>query len=659
MNVRIREKVIGMMILLIIIPILALGLSSYSTSNKTNKTSKKHYTELGTVIGEQARVIVESKINETNELLEDVASNPSIINIAEDDNKNEAIAGFRRVSDNHGFMDVYYGTVDGTLYSGIQDPSINVTERPWYIKANESDSVVWSELYKDATTGKNVVTASKSVYSGDKLIGVAAIDIDLDNFAQAINKVDIMGGSPMVMDKDGTLLVDNRGDVGKTFQGKSMFKEDRKNIQLKEYTYKDEASDFVQEQLIVFAPIDGSDWYVATVIGMDDLVKTNASIIRNILVVSVITIIAGILIAIFFAKHISNSITQVLMAIRKMEEGDFTTRITTKNSDEFGEVRESFNKMMETLCAFIGNIKNASNSVDEYSENLAAISEEVSASSLEISGTAEEIAKGASNQAEDTDEEVALIGRLSDKLLELGATSMEMVGLAEEIRITSKDSTIVVDDLREKTALNNESSKRVEDEIIELDRRIGEVTGILSTIDAISEQTNLLALNASIEAARAGELGKGFAVVAEEIRKLAGESKESSNNIKSIIEAVQLESKNTVEVVGEVNSRNEEQTEAVIRVNESFGTINNLIEQIVSKISEIDSQSTEMNKERNEIVSSIENISAISQETAAASEEVTASIEQQTSAIEEVANSASKLNELANELNREMSMFKV
>lgn len=347
------------------------------------------------------------------------------------------------------------------------------------------------------------------------------------------------------------------------------------------------------------------------------------------------------------------------MAIRKMEEGDFTTRITTKNSDEFGEVRESFNKMMETLCAFIGNIKNASSSVDEYSENLAAISEEVSASSLEISGTAEEIARGASNQADDTDEEVALIGRLSDKLLVLGATSMEMVGLAEEIRTTSKESEIVVDDLKEKTALNNESSKRVEDEIIELDRRIGEVTGILSTIDAISEQTNLLALNASIEAARAGELGKGFAVVAEEIRKLAGESKESSNNIKSIIEAVQLESKNTVEVVGKVNSRNVEQTEAVIRVNESFGTINNLIEQIVSKIGEIDSQSTEMNTDRDEIVSSIENISAISQETAAASEEVTASIEQQTSAIEEVANSASKLNELANELNREMSMFKV
>lgn len=656
MNVKIRDKVIAMMVLLILIPILALGISSYSTSTKT---SKKQYTELGTIIGEQARILVESKINDTRETLDDLSSDPLLRVITEENNGTESISRFRRISDNHGYMDIFYGTTDGKLYSGVQDPNIDVRERPWYIKANENDGVVWSELYKDATTGVDVVTASKSVYDGDKLIGVMAIDIELDNFAADILKTDIMGGAPIVMDKDGVILVDSRGDVGKVFEGKSLFKEDRENLQTQEYTYKDEASGFIQEQMIAFAPVDGSDWYVATVIGMDALKDANKSIVRNIITVSVIAIIVGVLIAIVFGKHIASSINQVLLAIRKMEQGDLTTRITTKNKDEFGEVRESFNKMMESLCLFIGKIKTASSSVDEYSGNLAAIAEEVSASSFEISRTAEDIARGASSQAEEVESGVSLIKKLSDKLLELGGTSSEMVELAENIRKTSRDSSNVVENLKEKTDLNNESSQRVEKEIMELDRRISEVTEILSTIDAISEQTNLLALNASIEAARAGEFGKGFAVVAEEIRKLAGESKESSNTIKNIIEAIQLESKTTVEVAGEVNSRNEEQTQAVERVNESFETINSLIEEITLRISDIDNQSTEMNRDRDEIVSAIGNISAVSEETAAASEEVTASIEQQTSATEEVATSASRLNELSSNLNNDISVFKI
>ena len=73
--------------------------------------------------------------------------------------------------------------------------------------------------------------------------------------------------------------------------------------------------------------------------------------------------------------------------------------------------------------------------------------------------------------------------------------------------------------------------RRIGDQLAGLTAALDEVASVARGIDAIAKQTNLLALNATIEAARAGEAGRGFAVVAGEVKALAGQTSEATQQI--------------------------------------------------------------------------------------------------------------------------------
>ena len=294
--------------------------------------------------------------------------------------------------------------------------------------------------------------------------------------------------------------------------------------------------------------------------------------------------------------------------MKLVADGDFTVTMDVKSNDEIGSLGKSFNIMIAEVKDLMTATIGVSEEVLKASENLAAFAEQTSAASTDVANTVDEIARGASDQAEETETGVQIANSLSEKFENLAENSKEMNLNAQSTLEVNEEGIKTLEELKQASKVSLESNDRVEKAIVDLDKSATSINAILETITSIASQTNLLALNASIEAARAGEAGRGFAVVADEIRKLAEGSDNAAQEIKIILDKIQNESKHTVNIMQEVKGIYVEQEMSVEKVNSAFGEISASIGKVAQRIEEMTSQVEGLMTEKEKIVSTMENI---------------------------------------------------
>ncbi len=285
-----------------------------------------------------------------------------------------------------------------------------------------------------------------------------------------------------------------------------------------------------------------------------------------------------------FLKKIIADSDKVLGA---MAGGDFTVE-SEDESYYIGDFSGLLTSMQELKTQMQNTLVEINNAADQ-----------VSMSSGQIADSSQALAEGATEQAGAVQELTAMINGVAE-------TAKETAGIANnshELAMASIEEAKVgmqkMDELLSAMAAISSSSKRIEE--------------IITEIENIADQTSLLSLNASIEAARAGEAGRGFAVVADQIGKLAGDSSQSVENTRNMIQA-------SLDQIEKGNVITENTSEEIKKIMESIYKLADSMKDVNAKVaSQTDAMSrVEMGIEQ--ITTVIESNSAAAEESAAISQ---------------------------------------
>jgi methyl-accepting chemotaxis protein len=342
----------------------------------------------------------------------------------------------------------------------------------------------------------------------------------------------------------------------------------------------------------------------------------------GLMIVNIVKILYYIL---FLKLTDSFNTTNYLIQFAAVFMFSFSMLLSTKLSNQFNREKinniEAERKKQEVILEDVLQIAAV---LDKNSKEVHRIVSELSDLTDIASNAVQEIEKGAADTAENIQLQSALTQNIQDLIANASRDSENMEQISSNTARALEEGMSIVESLNEKAAGVIQNSDSAYNSMLKLKEKAEEIRVITELISSISEQTNLLSLNAAIESARAGEMGKGFAVVAEEIRKLAAQSKESTNEIARIVNALNEQSDKSAAEVQNLKQSNEEQNIMVLRTKEIFTDISGKMNEVRETVNKVNEWVGKILNDNDKLVQSINDISAVSEEVTASAQEASA-----------------------------------
>lgn len=395
----------------------------------------------------------------------------------------------------------------------------------------------------------------------------------------------------------------------------------------------------------------------------DSINDTNQESSRTITIFVTVLIIAALLLLILLstmiARMIVKPVKEVVGLLQQAENGDFTVKGSYRSRDEIGELTGSFNNMTSRLQSVFNTVQESSLLVASASEELSANAEENSKASEHITTVAQELAYGSEKQVDQIEESSRVIGAISEHTRTIADNTEKMKRDVLHASQMSSEGNQAIGEVRQQMNSIHVNVNSLSEAVKNLNERSNEIGKITSVITGISAQTNLLALNAAIEAARAGEHGKGFAVVADEVRKLAEESKNSTEQISGLIKLIQSETEHTLRTMEKASEEVHSGMNVVQHAGDSFSSIDQAVNRVVLQIEEISEALDRLADGTENVNAAVMEVSSVARESAGNSQSISGATQEQLASMEEITSSAQALAGLADDLQNTIKQFKI
>lgn len=380
---------------------------------------------------------------------------------------------------------------------------------------------------------------------------------------------------------------------------------------------------------------------------------------------AIVLALAALVMTIAFGYLLNKSIRRNTQAIHSsiltiaQAGGDLTRRVEVTTKDEFAQIAQATNQLIESIAGLVGRVSNLAENVSGSSQELMALADENAQTIDSMANAAADTASNSTNisarvahaKVEMTHLEQAM-HQLHEQAERVQASAYSMKSAAYEGSDSVKQSSSVMLEIEETMASTTA--------IVEaLGKKSTEITAIIGAITAISEQTNLLSLNAAIEAARAGEHGKGFAVVADEVKKLATQSQLAASEVTGIVSSIQQE-------ITAIIKQNEAGVQTVIRgveiSNDTTAALQAILQQSDQTTDVLNKMVTQIGQtlhSSNDVAATFLQVDALAQSSAHNTEATAASAIQSAASMQEINASSLELAKQADDLRSVVSEFKL
>jgi methyl-accepting chemotaxis protein len=312
-------------------------------------------------------------------------------------------------------------------------------------------------------------------------------------------------------------------------------------------------------------------------------------------------------------EFLETRVLSLLQEVAPLGQGDLTTRVRV-TADEIGTIADFYNAMVDSLRTIVLQVKEAADQVTETTQVNQAAIQMLSTNALY---QAEEIA-----QALQSIEDLAM----SAQAVDVNAIEAEQVIQQAGQTVKEGDAAMnsTVEGIQAIRATVAEAARKVK----HLGESSQKISTVVDLISSLASQTHMLALNASIEAGRASEDNRSFVIVAEEVRALARQSAQATEDIRKLIDSIQTETNEVIIAMEAGTEQVVKGTQLVDVTRRSLTKISTASEQVSQLVKAI-TQATSMQSQTAEVITqTIQKVNAIAHQTSTEANQVSDSFEE-------------------------------